>query len=109
MESPECRAAFVAGRALDPTTLIDEEGNTLLHNAKTEKEITLLLKNPLSGISAKNNVRTYIIKIQFTHFHMTHSHGLTNAILLRQLGWPNTARSARKVARAAGSIGCRRS
>ena len=38
MESPECRAAFVAGRVLDPTTLIDEEGNTLLHNAKTEKD-----------------------------------------------------------------------
>ena len=55
----ECRAAFVAGRALDPTTLIDEEGNTLLHNAKTGKEITLLLQNPLSNVDAKNKVRTY--------------------------------------------------
>ena len=88
-------AAFVVGRALDPTTLIDEEGNTLLHNAKTKKEIMLLLQNPLSDMSAKNNVRTYILKIQFTHFHMTYSYGLTNTILLRQLGWPNTARSAR--------------
>ena len=38
-------------------TLVDEGGNTLLHNAKTEKEITLLLQNPLTDVNATNRVR----------------------------------------------------
>ena len=66
MESPEFRAAFVAGRALDPTTLIDEEGNTLLHNAKTGKEITLLLHNPLIEVDATNKVRIFVIDLLVT-------------------------------------------
>ena len=66
-------AAFVVGRALDPTTLIDEEGNTLLHNAKTEKEITLLLQHPLVNANATNKVRIFVIDLLLTidiHSHV---------------------------------------
>ena len=59
------RAALVAGGA-DPNLLVDEENNTLLHNAKTAEEILMLLQNPLSALNAANNVRPLNTKIQFT-------------------------------------------
>ena len=54
-ESRELRTALVAGGA-DPSTLVDDDGNTLLHKAQTAKEITDLLKGPLVDVNVTNQV-----------------------------------------------------
>ena len=54
-EAPELRTALVVGGA-DPTTLTDEDGNTLLHKAQSAEEITGLLQSPLIDVNATNKV-----------------------------------------------------
>ena len=54
-QSRELRTALVAGGA-DPSALVDEQGNTVLHNAQTAEEITALLKAPLVDINLTNEV-----------------------------------------------------
>ena len=47
--------ALLMGGA-DPSALVDEQGNTVLHNAQTAEEITALLKAPLVDINLTNEV-----------------------------------------------------
>ena len=55
-QSRKLRTALVAGGA-DPNVPLDEDGNTLLHNAETAAEITALLKSSFIDVDAKNTVR----------------------------------------------------
>ena len=50
------RTALVVGGA-DPSALVDEDGNTMLHNADTAEEITALLKSSFINVDATNTVR----------------------------------------------------
>ena len=59
-QSRELRAALVAGGA-DPSALVDEDGNTLLHNAETAGEITALLKSPFIDVNTTNKVRSSVV------------------------------------------------
>ena len=47
---------MIAGGA-DPSALVDEYGNTVLHNAQTAEEITGLLKGSLVDVNVTNKVR----------------------------------------------------
>ena len=56
--SVELRTALVEAGA-DPSSLVDSDGNTLLHNAQTADEITALLRGPLTDVNATNKVKLY--------------------------------------------------
>ena len=60
-QSHELKMALLMGGA-DPSALVDEDGNTLLHNAETAEEITTLLRSsPLIDVNATNKVRSSVV------------------------------------------------
>ena len=47
----------------DPSALVDEDGNTMLHNADTAEEITALLQSRLIDANATNKVGRSVVDI----------------------------------------------
>ena len=86
--------------------LMDEQKNTLLHQAQTPEEIKLVLKSPLVDVDATNEVRKFLVDLFLTfdtRSHMLSDSQIPHARLITTrspiyLGWPNAARNARTVA-----------
>ena len=104
--------------------LVDEGGNTLLHNAKSASEVMALLKSRLIDVDAMNKVWSFVIDLVIdllltidTRSHMLSDSQILHARLITTptipaniyLGWPNAARNTRRVARAEGGTRRRRS
>ena len=57
--------ALVGGGA-DPNVPLDEQKNTLLHQAQTPEEIKMVLTSPLVEVDATNKVRIFVIDLLLT-------------------------------------------
>ena len=58
--------ALVASGA-DPNMPLDEQNNTLLHQAESPEEITVLLESPLINVNVTNKVGSSIVDVLRTH------------------------------------------
>ena len=75
---------LLAGGA-NPNLPLDEEGSTLLHQAQTPEEITLVLTSPLVEVDATNKVRIFVIDLLLTidiRSHVLFASPLSTARLL---------------------------
>ena len=65
MKFGELWTALLAGGA-NPNVPLDEQKNTLLHQAQTPEEIKMVLTSPLVEVDAMNKVRSFVIDLLLT-------------------------------------------